>query len=98
MAKPPYNVTFHHDALADLNKISVRGTIVKAIENRLGIDPSSYGNRLKKSLRGFWKLRVGDYRVVFSLTGKKVLMLAVGHRKEIYDLAKKRIVRKIKDI
>lgn len=41
-----------------------------------------------KPLRGEWKgvysLRVGEYRVLYQVKGKEVLLLIVGHRKHVY--------------
>jgi len=33
---------------------------------------------------GSWRFRVGDYRVVFDIEGKKIIVLRVGHRREVY--------------
>jgi len=40
---------------------------------------------LRKSLRGYWKLRVGDYRVVFIIKGETVYILGIRNRKRIYE-------------
>ena len=40
-----------------------------------------------KKLKGFpneYRLRVGDYRVIFELEGRTVIVYAVGNRKDIY--------------
>ena len=37
-----------------------------------------------KGRHGF-RLRVGDYRVIFSLEGNEIHVLKVGHRKHIYE-------------
>ena len=65
--------------------------IIQAIEQRLAVDPSGYGLRLRKSLAGFWKLRVGDYRIVYSLEPALVTIFVVGHRREAYAVAGKRL-------
>ena len=69
--------------------------IVKAIRARLETEPEMYGNRLRKSLQGYWKLRVGDYRVVFALDSRTrtVHIGAIDHRKSVYDAAMKRLMR-----
>jgi len=46
--------------------------------------PEVYGRPLRHTLRGYWKLRVGDYRVVFKIKGAEVHILAIVHRKETY--------------
>jgi len=62
--------------------------IRKAIEERLQRAPQDYGEPLRKSLKGYWKLRVGDYRVVFKLIESGVWILGIRHRKPVYmDIA-----------
>lgn len=36
--------------------------------------------------RNYYKIRVGDYRVVFIKYSKEIEIVLVGHRKEIYKL------------
>jgi len=81
-----YQISYHPDVqkdLADLPK-NIKDRIQRAIEQRLMKDPVKYGNPLRKSLRGYRKLRVGDYRVIYKLEEKNIFVFKVGHRKEIY--------------
>ncbi len=43
------------------------------------------GDQMKPSQ--FWRLRVGDYKVVYEIDRKagRVVVLYVGHRKNVYD-------------
>jgi mRNA-degrading endonuclease RelE of RelBE toxin-antitoxin system len=43
------------------------------------------GDQLKPSR--FWKIRVGDYRVIYEIDRetKRIIVLHVGHRKKVYD-------------
>jgi mRNA interferase RelE/StbE len=70
----------------DIPQINVRmrERIRKAIESRLMTSPNEFGLPLRKSLRGYWKLRVGDYRVVFKIEGEIVYILGIRHRKNVY--------------
>ncbi|MBP7233389.1 MAG: type II toxin-antitoxin system RelE/ParE family toxin, partial [Syntrophaceae bacterium] len=43
-----------------------------------------YGEPLRKTLKGYWKLRVGDYRVVFKIIDSEVWILGIRHRKSVY--------------
>lgn len=69
------------DAIAQLD----RSRIVRAIA-RLTVDPAGAAN--VKPLKGseVYRLRVGDYRVLFSLDAGelRVLVVKVGHRREVY--------------
>ena len=57
--------------------------IRKAVEERLQSAPHDYGEPLRKSLKGYWKLRVGDYRVVFKVSESEVWILGIRHRKSV---------------
>ena len=56
----------------DILKISTadKNNIKKAIENKLAISPEIFGKPLRRSLKGYRKLRVGDYRVIYRIEGK----------------------------
>jgi len=47
--------------------------------------PLERGERLKYS--SFWRLRVGDYRVIYEVNDEKreVIVLFIGHRSDVYD-------------
>ena len=62
-------------------------SIKRAIEERLTIDPVGFGKPLRYSLSGHRRLRVGDYRIVFRIEDqtKTVLIIAIKHRKDIYE-------------
>ena len=62
-----------------------RNKIRFAIEERLTIAPDFYGKPLRRSLKGYRKLRIGDYRVVFRIDGNKVYILAIMHRSVVYQ-------------
>jgi mRNA interferase RelE/StbE len=83
-----FNLKYHPDVKSsDLPRINVkmRERIRRAIESRLMVSPQEYGLPLKKSLGGYWKLRVGDYRVVFKVEGEVVYILGIRHRKSVYE-------------
>lgn len=67
-----------------------RAKIQAAIEEKLFEFPDVYGKPLRRSLKGYRKLRVGDYRVVFRIAGAKVLILAILHRSVVYREMEKR--------
>ncbi|MCK9363552.1 MAG: type II toxin-antitoxin system RelE/ParE family toxin [Syntrophales bacterium] len=83
----PFTLHYHPDVcVEDLPLIDrkTKDRIRKAIEDRLRSAPHNYGEPLRKSLKGYWKLRVGDYRVVFKLVESEVWILAIRHRKSVY--------------
>lgn len=82
-----FKVKYHLDVKGvDLPRINVkmRERTRKAIESRLMTAPHEYGLPLRKHLGGYWKLRVGDYRVVFRVGGEVVYILGIRHKKNIY--------------
>ena len=68
-----------------------RERIRKALEERLMTAPHEYGLPLRKNLKGYWKLRVGDYRVVFRIFGSEVYVFCIRHRKDVYEAMGERI-------
>ena len=69
--------------LAALGKAEAR-RILDKIENELPARAASYP-ALKGQFAGLRKLRVGDYRVIFAILDTQVLVLKIGHRKDIYE-------------
>jgi mRNA interferase RelE/StbE len=83
-----FTVRYHPEVKKiDLPMIDVkmRERIRRGIESRLMTAPQEYGLPLRKNLGGFWKLRVGEYRVVFKVEGEMVYILAIRHRKSVYE-------------
>jgi mRNA interferase RelE/StbE len=88
----PFELLYHPEARQDIARLDgrLKKRIKAAIENRLAIAPHQYGEPLRKTLKGYWKLRVGDYRVVFKVSGSEVLILGIIHRKKVYEKIEKR--------
>ena len=89
-----YILKYHPDVKkSDLPKIDKknRDMVKRAIEDRLATKPEAYGRPLQRTLKGYWKLRIGDYRVVFKVTSDSIFILGIIHRKEVYRLIRKRM-------
>jgi len=54
--------------------------------SRLEADPRTAGAEKLSGRRGLWRIRVGDYRVVYAIVDESlvVLVLKIGHRREVY--------------
>ncbi len=65
---------------------TIRLRVQKAIKERLTVDPINLGEPLHHSLKGFRRLRVGDYRVVYRVdqSERTVVITEIGHRDTIY--------------
>ena len=85
----------YHDAVVseDLPRIDSlwRNKIQLAIESRLMTRPEVYGKTLRRSLKNYRKLRVGDYRVIFRIEEHKVQIFVIQHRSRVYVSASKRL-------
>lgn len=88
----PFEIQFHHEFPGDLKGVpaNIQERILKVIEERLGRAPDRYGERLRKSLHGHWKLRVGDHRVVFEIVQRRVRVYAVMDLREVHTGIEKR--------
>jgi mRNA interferase RelE/StbE len=85
--KVAFALRYHPDVKSEdlpLLDSKAKQRIKRAIEDRLMSAPHHYGEPLRKTLKGYWKLRVGDYRVVFRIEGSEILVLGICHRKNIY--------------
>ena len=94
MTGETYELIYHPDVKAiDLPKIDrkKREMIRRAIENRLLAHPESHGEKLQRTLRDYWKLRVGRYRIVYRMVGNKIRILGIIDRKDVYKQIEKRL-------
>lgn len=50
-------------------------------------DPRLRGHALVGKLRGLWRYRIEDWRIIVRIEDRRlvVLVLAIGHRREVYD-------------
>ncbi len=58
--------------------------ILKNIRKKLSLDPQSYGEPLRGELKGYWRLRIKDYRVIYKIRQDliEVLVIKVGIRRD----------------
>jgi mRNA interferase RelE/StbE len=74
------------DSLADLDEIdfAIARRIVEKVSWLEEHFSSVVPEKLHHSFKGLYKLRVGDYRVIYSLADNVILIEAVRHRREVY--------------
>ena len=51
--------------------------ILKDIRKKLTLDPKAYGEPLVRELKGYWRLRVKDYRVIYKIKEDRVEVLVI---------------------
>ncbi len=79
------NVRFTRRALRDVRKLSPE--VQRRIEIALDalIDDPYAGDHLHGDWKGYWKLRAGDYRIIYRLTNRDTVEVQyVRHRREAY--------------
>ena len=69
---------------------SVALRIKRTIEEKLTHAPHIFGKPLRQSLKGSRSLRVGDYRVIYLIEKKTVLIVIIQHRSVVYKEIKDR--------
>ena len=85
-----YTIQFKPAAVRDLRKLpkAVQKRIAAEID-ALACNPRPPGiDTLKGEAGAFYRLRVGDYRVIYQVQDRPllVLVLRAGHRREVYRL------------
>ena len=85
-----YRIEWEQDAVDALEKLDE--AVVQRILLRISWLPTNLDNVkpqvLTASLSSYFKLRVGDYRVIYSIVRENRLLVIedVGHRRNIYEL------------
>jgi mRNA interferase RelE/StbE len=54
-----------------------RQQITKAIRAKLTTNPTAFGKPLAEPLRGYWRLQVGPYRVIYRLEHQRLVVLVI---------------------
>ncbi|MDO8572329.1 MAG: type II toxin-antitoxin system RelE/ParE family toxin [bacterium] len=88
-----YRIVYHKQVIThDIPLLSKewRGKIKSAIENKLVSHPEIFGIPLRNTLKNYRKLRVGNYRIIFRIESKTVLIFVISHRSNVYLLSNKR--------
>ena len=83
----PYVVEYDPRALKELTKLDkpIARRIARAVDG-LGAQPRPPGARSLVGYPGLWRIRIGDYRVVYAIKDAELVILAlrVAHRRDVY--------------
>ena len=74
-------------SLVELRKTEIQ----RAIESKLMTRPEVYSRPLRRSLKGYRKLRIGNYRVILRIEEETVKVFVIQHRSIVYETAPKRL-------
>lgn len=80
-----YQLFYSNTAFEDIKKLDV--VVKKRIKKKIELfstNPLLYSKRLINSSIGNFRWRVGNYRIVFDMEKDKIVILRIGHRREIY--------------
>jgi len=86
-----WTINFSEVALKQLKKLdkSMAKRIIDYLDKRISTakNPKQQGKALAYNKAGLWRYRVGDYRIICQINDETItiLVLQIGHRKEIYD-------------
>ena len=91
-----YKLVWDDFASNNLDKLdsSVRKQILKFLDKLdKRDDPRTLGEALEENLAGYWKYRVGNYRIIAEIQDDKliIILIAIGHRDKIYRITDKRL-------
>jgi len=80
-----YRIEYTASALEDLRSLPKREA-EQILRKVLRLEQGLHGNikRLQNADAGF-RLRMGDYRILFDVVGDRILIQKVGNRKDVYD-------------
>lgn len=81
----PYKLVYTKTAFKDIQKLdNVARKRIKIKLEDLSKNPKSSAKKLTNSSIGQYRFRIGNYRVVFDIDKQNIVILRVGHRREIY--------------
>lgn len=82
-----YDITFARSARKDLERLGepIRTRVFRRIE-RLESDPRPAGCRKLEGAEDLWRIRIGDYRIIYSVDDSRhvVDISAIRHRSDVY--------------
>jgi mRNA interferase RelE/StbE len=85
-----WKISFEKAAEKQFDKLSreTQAQIASYLYQRVAVqpDPRLLVKALTGELKGHWRYRVGDYRIICQIRDKELLILVieVGHRREVY--------------
>ena len=80
-----FKVVITDRALKDIDNLTQ--DVKKRIASKLkeySNDPLNYSRKLTDPKIGTYRFRIADYRVIFDIEDETIIVLRIGHRKDIY--------------
>lgn len=82
-----YSYAFKSNAVKELKRLplEIQKRIIKKLEYFTATNnPLVFAEVLVNFNIGQYRFRVGDYRIIFDLQDELIIILSIGHRREIY--------------
>lgn len=84
-----YKVAYLNSVEEDLKKLdkATARKILNRIETYLACDPRELGKPIKGEFQGYWRYRWGNYRVIYKISEREILILVlrISNRKDVYS-------------
>ncbi|MBF0466442.1 MAG: type II toxin-antitoxin system RelE/ParE family toxin [Nitrospirae bacterium] len=77
------NIILSRQAKSDLKKLD-NSIIDRIIRKKESLKENPVALPLTGNLQGCYKLPVGQWRIIYTIDGDDVIILNIGHRKDIY--------------
>jgi mRNA interferase RelE/StbE len=89
--KLKYEVVYSSQAMKSIHKLNrsvavqIKSWIMKNLINT--DNPRQHGKALVGDMAGFWRYRVGDYRIICEIQDSQLIIqvIKIGHRSKIYE-------------
>ena len=80
-----FTLVYTNRAFKDIQRLDQKlknriGNALKRYEH----DPMKHATKLTDPKLGTYRFRIGDYRVIFDIEGEDLVILRIGHRRDIY--------------
>jgi len=80
-----YKLLYTKSSAKDIQKLDT--VVKKRLKNKLETyakNPIFYAKKLIDSSLGTYRWRIGNYRIIFDIDAKNIVILRIRHRREIY--------------
>lgn len=88
-----YSLVYHPRVVSeDIPRLGPnKDRIGKSLFEKLSTQPAIFGQALRGDLKGYRKLRIGHYRVIYKVEEELVKVDKIGHRSSVYKEAMSRL-------
>jgi mRNA interferase RelE/StbE len=80
-----FTIVYTNRAIKDFSRLDqeTKERIKEALEN-YSESPFVHAKKMIDSNLGSYRFRIGDYRIIFDIENTEIVILRIGHRRDIY--------------